>query len=282
MIQRLAPAKINLFLEVDGKRKDGYYNIITLFMKVGLYDRISFKKIDKGIKLACGNYLLSKDLENNIVYQAASLLHKRLTKDKGIEIHLKKNIPIGAGLGGGSSDAAITLLTLNNIWQLGLSTKELCVLGRKLGADVPLFLIPDTVVLAKGIGDRMQPQKVDKKFWIVLINPGIFISTKDIFQALPGRLTKTGFDVKLLIHALKNAQIELIGKTLFNRLETIAFKRHKLLADIKQKVSALGVRAVLMSGSGSVIFGILRKREEAIAIKSGLQGICEVMVVKSL
>ena len=125
-------------------------------------------------------------------------------------------------------------------------------------------------------------QKIEKKFWIALINPGIFVSTKDIFQALPGRLTKTGFDVKLLIHALKNAQMELIGKTLFNRLETVAFKRQKLLASVKQKVSALGIRAVLMSGSGSVIFGIFRKREEAIAIRSKLQGICEVMVVKSL
>ena len=282
MIKRLAPAKINLFLEVEGKRKDGYHNITTLFMKVGLYDRLSFKQTDAGIKLFCKHSLLSKDLENNLVYRAAGLMHKRLNKDKGIEIRLKKNIPIGAGLGGGSSDAAATLLALNEIWAIGLSIKELCVLGRKLGADVPLFLIPEPIVLAKGIGDRLQPQKVQKKFWIALINPGIFVSTREIFRAMPGNLTKTGFDVKLLIHALKNAQIEIIAETLFNRLETVAFKRHKLLASVKQKVSALGVRAVLMSGSGSVIFGILRNREEAIAVKSGLQGICEVKVVKSL
>lgn len=282
MIKRLAPAKINLFLDVEGKRKDGYHNIITLFLKVGLYDRLSFKKTDKGIKLICKHPLMPEDPKNNLVYRAASLLHKRLRNDQGIEIHLEKNIPIGAGLGGGSSDAATTLLALNNIWNLGLSIKELSVLGRKLGADVPVFLIPDAAVLARGIGDRLKPQKLKKKFWIVLINPGIFISTKDIFKALPGCLTKTSFDVKLLIHALKNAQIDVIAKTLFNRLETVAFKKHKLLANVKQKVSALGVRAVLMSGSGSVIFGILQNREEALGIKSELQGICEVIVVKSL
>ncbi|MFH1094369.1 MAG: 4-(cytidine 5'-diphospho)-2-C-methyl-D-erythritol kinase [Candidatus Omnitrophota bacterium] len=282
MIKRLAPAKINLFLEVEGKRKDGYHNITTLFLKVGLYDRLSFKKIDKGINVECRHSLIPDDHEKNLVYRAASLMHKKLTKDQGIEIHLEKNIPVGAGLGGGSSDAATTLLALNDIWELNLSTKELCSLGKKLGADVPLFLIPDTAVLAKGIGDRLRPVKIRKKFWIVLINPGIFIATKDIYKALPGSLTKAGFDVKLLIHALQNADLDSIGKTLFNRLETVVFKKQKVLEKLKQKVSALGVRAVLMSGSGSVIFGILRNREEAIGIKNGLQGICEVMVVKSL
>ncbi|MFH1581016.1 MAG: 4-(cytidine 5'-diphospho)-2-C-methyl-D-erythritol kinase [Pseudomonadota bacterium] len=281
-MKRLAPAKINLFLEVDGKRKDGYHNITTLFLKVGLYDRLSFKKRNKGIKLECRHPLIADNPEKNLVYRAASLMHKRLSKEKGIEIHLKKNIPVGAGLGGGSSDAATTLLALNDIWGLNLSTKELCSLGKKLGADVPLFLIPDTAVLAKGIGDRLTPQKVRKKFWIVLINPGIFVSTKDIYKAIPGNLTKTSFDVKLLIHALQNADIETIGKTLFNRLETVAFKKQKVLAKLKQKVSALGVRAVLMSGSGSVIFGILRNREEAMGIKNAFHGIHDVMVVKSL
>ncbi|MCG2712579.1 MAG: 4-(cytidine 5'-diphospho)-2-C-methyl-D-erythritol kinase [Candidatus Omnitrophica bacterium] len=282
MLKRLAPAKINLFLEVESKRKDGYHNITTLFLKVGLYDRLFFKKTDKGITLKCRHSLIPDDPRKNLVYQAASLMREGLSKEKGIEIHLEKNIPVGAGLGGGSSDAAATLLALNDIWGLKLSTKELFSLGKKLGADVPLFLMPDAVVLAKGIGDRLTPQKVRKKFWIVLINPGIFISTKDIYKALPGNLTKTGFDVKLLIHALQNADIDLIGKTLFNRLESVVFKKQKLLAKVKQKVSALGVRAVLMSGSGSVIFGILRKREEAIGIKRELQGICKVMVVKSL
>lgn len=282
MIKRLAPAKINLFLEVEGKRKDGYHNITTLFLKVGLYDRLSFKKKDKGIKLKCRHFLMPDDPQKNLVYRAASLMRERLSKDKGIEVHLEKNIPVGAGLGGGSSDAAATLLALNDIWGLKLSAKELCSLGKKLGADVPLFLMPDAAVLAKGIGDRLRPINVRKKFWIVLINPGIFVSTKDIYEAIPGSLTKTGFDVKLLIHALQNADLEAMGKTLFNRLETVVFKKHKLLAKVKQKVSALGVRAVLMSGSGSAIFGILSKREEAIGIKNGLQGLCEVMIVRSL
>ena len=282
MTKYLAPAKINLFLEVESRRKDGYHNILTLFLKIGLYDRLSFKKTAAGIKLNCNHPSMPEDPSRNLVYRAASLIKKKLNKDKGIEIHLKKNIPVGAGLGGGSSDAATTLLALNDIWGLKLSDKELFSLGRKLGADVPLFLKSDPAVLATGIGDRLRPINLPKKFWILLINPGIFVSTKEIYKALPGSLTKTGFDVKLLIHALKNADLDLISKTLFNRLETVAFKKHKFLADVKQKVSALGVRAVLMSGSGSTIFGILRKREEAARIKSELQNICEVMVVKSL
>ena len=278
----LAPAKINLFLDIEGKRKDGYHNINTVFLKIGIYDRLSFKKEPRGIKVVCAHPRLFADQEHNLVYKAARLLRKSAGIKTGVRIHLKKNIPVGGGLGGGSSDAATTLLALNKLWRLKLSRKQLTDIGKKLGADVPFFLLPDTAAQGRGKGDRLKGIKLKKKFWILLVIPEVCVTTKEVYAALPGRLTKTEFDVKLLFRALKDSDMETMAKSLFNRLESVTLKKYKLLAKIKKMVSALGVRAVLMSGSGSVIFGIVRSREEGMRIKRKLPGIHKVMVVRSL
>lgn len=281
-ITYLAPAKINLFLDVIGRRKDGYHNINTVFLKLNFFDRICVKNHSKDIKVFCSHPKLKNAQADNLVYKAASLLQKTAKTKKGAKIYLKKRIPIGAGLGGGSSDAAATLLALNRLWNLGLSYKQLGKIGKKIGADVPVFLIPDNAAQAKGIGDRLRPIKLAKKLWFVLVIPQISVSTKDIYEALPRSLTKSRFDVKLLIYALKNSDLQMMEKTLFNRLETVTFKKHKLLKGIKQKISALGVRAVLMSGSGSVIFGLVENKKMAMHVKKKLQDNYKAMVVRSL
>ncbi|MBU1087843.1 MAG: 4-(cytidine 5'-diphospho)-2-C-methyl-D-erythritol kinase [Candidatus Omnitrophica bacterium] len=276
-----APAKINLFLEVLNKRKDGYHNIETLFLKIGLFDKLNFKLIKKGIKISCMHPDVPEDA-TNLVYKAAKLLQQKTGSDKGAHIIIQKKIPVFAGLGGGSSDAAAALLGLNKLWKLGLEQKELLGLARKIGADVPVFVTNYTAAIGRARGDKLTPLDLENKFWILLVKPDISVSTKEVYGRLSSSLTRTKNDVKLLVHALRSKRMELIEKTLFNRLESAAFKQYKQLNKIKQMISAHGVRAVLMSGSGSVIFGLMNSRKEAIKLKQEFQGAYDVMVVRSL
>jgi len=274
------PAKINLFLEVTAKRKDGYHNLNTLFLKLSLFDKLYFTKRKSGIVIKCSHKQVPVNAEN-LVYKAAELLIKKTGVSCGATIRLEKDIPVGAGLGGGSSDAAAALLGLNRLWGLKLPLKTLLDMGRKLGADVPLFLIPETLVVGRGIGDRLKPVKLSKRIWIILIDPQVHISTAQIYQSLRVGLTKTRNDVKILTQALNNADFEMINKTLFNRLEQVTFKKYKVLSKVKKKMSALGARAVLMSGSGSTIFAVELSKEKALRIKNKLRGIYKTTLVHS-
>lgn len=277
-----APAKVNLFLEVLGKRDDNYHNLNTFFLKIDLCDKLYFSLKEKGIKISCDDRRVPKN-SKNLVYKAACLVQKQAGLRKGVHIKIKKKIPIAAGLGGGSSDAAITLLAVNKLWDLKLKRQTLLGLAKQLGSDVPLFLNSATAAWATGRGDRLKPVKLRKKYWLVLVNPKIAVSTKQIFEAVPRYLTNIRNDVKLLTNALSRADIETIGMHLFNRLENITFRKHRGLAKIKRNMSALGVRAVLMSGSGSAIFGIVKNREEAMRVRNKLQRrSLEVIVVRSL
>ncbi|MBU4477721.1 MAG: 4-(cytidine 5'-diphospho)-2-C-methyl-D-erythritol kinase [Candidatus Omnitrophica bacterium] len=277
-----APAKINLFLEVLGKRKDGHHNLITLFLKINLFDRLYFKdNAEKEITILCTDKRVP-DNSDNLVYKAAELLRKKTGCKRGAHIRIIKKIPIGAGLGGGSSDAAAALSGLNLLWKLKLTHNELLSLGRKIGADVPFFILPDSAAIGRGRGDILKPVYVKKPLWLVVVDPGIFVSTKEVYSALALSLTKRKKDVKILTYALKNCDIKTMANIMFNRLESVTFKKYSKLAQIKKRISALGVRAVLMSGSGSSIFGIVDKREEAIRIKNELHGAYNVMVGRSL
>ena len=189
---------------------------------------------------------------------------------------------MGAGLGGGSSHAASTLLGLNQLWDLSLSQRDLMSLGEKIGADVPFFIMPEQCAIGRGIGSKLKPVLLNKQFWIVLVIPPLKVSTKSVYEGLSPDLTNRRKDVKLLIHALSNNKIDKAGEYLFNRLEDVTFKKYNELADIKKQMAVLGMRAVLMSGSGSVIYGIAKNREEAIFIARKLQGVGQVKVVRSM
>ena len=282
MLTFKAPAKINLFLEVLGKRKDGYHNLITVFLKINIFDRLYFKETaEKEITISCADKRVPSN-SDNLVYKAAELLRKKTGCERGVHIRIIKKIPIGAGMGGGSSDAAAALIGLNLLWKLELPQNELLCLAGKIGADVPVFILPDSAAIGRGRGDILKPVHMKKPFWIVVVDPGIFVSTKEVYSALELSLTKREKDVKLLIYALKNSDIKAMENIIFNRLESVTFKKYSKLAQIKKRISALGVRAVLMSGSGSSVFGIVDKREEAIRIKNKLHGAYKVMVGRSL
>lgn len=276
-----APAKINLFLSVVGKRKDGYHNIVTVFLKIRLFDKLYFKKADSGIKISCNKKEVPVD-STNLVYKAAGLLQEFTGTNFGANIRIIKKIPVAAGLGGGSSDAAAALIGLNQLWNLRLDRETLLRLGKKIGADVPLFLLPETLVLGTARGDKLKPLKLRKEILLVLVNPGIPVSTKAIYEGLSSCLTKKVNDVKLLTHALEFDGPDKIEKYLFNQLEEVTFNKYKRIKEIKKIISAFGFKAVLMSGSGSIVFCVVKNREEATRIKRGLVGLKEILMVRSL
>ncbi|PKM93039.1 MAG: 4-(cytidine 5'-diphospho)-2-C-methyl-D-erythritol kinase [Elusimicrobia bacterium HGW-Elusimicrobia-4] len=246
-----ANAKINLFLDILGKRKDGYHNIKTIFQEVSLSDYIFIREIKSGVRIFCDNPKVPTD-KTNLVYKAATLIKKYSGIKKGVLIKIKKRIPVGAGLGGGSSDAAAVLRGLNKLWNLELTKNQLAKIGKKIGADVPFFLYGGRC-LGEGIGDKLTPLKIRKTEWYVLVNPPFEISTKNVYL----RLTKTKKTGK-------------IAKCI-NRLEYVVIPLYPEIKKIKEKLVNYGVEFSLMSGSGSCVFGLAKSKITGIKIKNRLK-----------
>ncbi len=275
------PAKINLFLEVIGKREDGYHEVETVLLKVGLHDRLTFSPRVSGIELSCDYPGVPSD-ETNLVCRAAGLLQARTGCSAGVSIHLEKSIPCGAGLGGGSSDAAATLQALNRFWKLDLSPEVLMELGRELGADVPFFLMPQSAAIGRGRGDILEPFLLTETYQVLLVIPPLFVSTAEVFRNIEPYLTDKKNGVKLLVYALKSGDLSETGRRMFNRLEQVSFKLYSQLAQTKQRILSAGAGNVLMTGSGSVFFCLNRNREEAARIKRELRDFADVVAVASL
>jgi len=262
MLTLKSPAKINWFLEVCGLREDGYHNIKSLIQKVTLYDILTFLPSDE--------LILKTDLlipsEQNLVYKATTLLMRQFRVDKGIEIHLKKNIPVSAGLGGGSSNAASVLWGLNKMWSLGLSVDELCLLAENLGADVPFFL-RGPLALVEGRGERITDLKVSESIDILLVKPPIAVSTKWAYAAFDqdSKLTNAVNNVdniNHLIHAITERKIDKEAN-FFNDLESVIIKNFPVIGEIKALLLKEGAIFSLMSGSGSTVFGVFNSFKEA-------------------
>lgn len=253
-----APAKVNLYLKVLAKRSDGYHDIETIMQTISLYDTLLFSESkDSQIKLNCNNSLLPVD-ESNLIHKAIQILRDYTHCERGIDIYLKKRIPIAAGLGGGSSDAAATLLALNKLWQLGLRREELMNLGVKLGADVP-FLLEKGTVLARGIGDKLTSLKPIPKTWMILVCPPIKVSTKWVYDKVKFKLTKNDFAIKIVPQNWGDN----LAFSLFNSLEEITLRYYPIIDDIKKEFIRLGALGTLMSGSGPSVFGIAANKKEA-------------------
>ena len=257
-------AKVNLYLKVLNLRKDGFHNIRTIFERISLYDTITFKRLKpKTIKITCTHPAVPKDAAN-LCWRAAKLLQDYSGTDKGVEIKITKRIPVAAGLGGGSSNAATTLLGLNKLWKLGLSRKKLLRLAAKIGADVPFFLYNTPFALGEGIGDRIKPlpRHRVRRFWHLLAVPDISVSTPLVYKGWDklkknkkAGLTKPAPDVKMLLSI-----------PLFNSLEAVTLNLYPVVARVKDKLKRLGLNSVLMSGSGPAVFGVLSSRKEAVSL----------------
>lgn len=275
-------AKLNLYLEVLNKRKDSYHNIKTVFERIGLADRITLKpRRDKKINLTClfhlsGGKGLPKG-QANLAYRSAKLLQDKFHIEQGVDIKLIKRIPVGAGLGGGSSNAACVLAGLNKLWRLNLSRERLTQLGAKIGSDVPFFLYDCPFALGEGRGERIKPLNSlkDVRLWHILAVPKIKVSTPFIYKAWDknkkAQLTRPGHNVKILFQALKQNNFSLLGEALFNSLEPVTCFLHPEINSLKNKLSEIGVKSMLMSGSGPAIFGVVSSEKEAVLLGRQLQ-----------
>jgi len=252
-----APAKINLFLRVLGKRADNYHDISSLMQKITLYDELSFSLCPVGIILNCPDSDLPNTVDN-LVFRAVRAIFDYVNYTSGIEIKLFKKIPQAAGLGGGSSDAATTLMAINEICELNLHKNQLMELGAKLGADVPFFIFSNAA-LAYGIGDKLTDMPNLPKLNLVLINPGFPLSTKVVYENLNLRLTseKINYSIPPIL-TLNNLISEL-----HNDLESVSIKMHPDLQNLKQLLLDHGAQGALMSGSGPTLFGIFKDEKSA-------------------
>ncbi len=279
-MQRFAPAKINLFLRVLGRRADGYHDILSLMQKISLYDELTFLPRPEGIILKCSNVNLPTN-EDNLVFRAARLIFDHTNYSSGIEITLNKQIPLAAGLGGGSSDAATTLMALNELCFFGLKKNQLIKMGAKLGADVPFFIFANTA-LASGIGNKLKACKKFPKLHFVLINPLFSLSTKTVYENL--NLTLTSEKINYSIPRF--FAIGDITRELHNDLEEVSLKLHPELANLKQVLLHHGALGALMTGSGPTVFGIFSDEKSAekaqIAIDKELSGKCAVFFARSI
>jgi 4-diphosphocytidyl-2-C-methyl-D-erythritol kinase len=257
MITKASPAKVNLYLRVLRKREDGYHDILTLLQRISLCDDLTFTPTNGSVIVRCPDSSLPED-EGNIVYRAAKVFLSRTVYPKGVEITIRKRIPIAAGLGGGSSNAATTLMTLNEMSDTPLASKELMKMGMGLGADVPFFIFKK-MAWASGIGNLFTEAAPLPTLWFVLINPGFAVSTKIVYQSLNLGLTKTGINYSI-------PRFYTVGdviRGLTNDLEKVTVGLHPVLDHIKTLLLDNGARGALMSGSGPTIFGIFTDEESA-------------------
>ncbi len=265
-IVRLAPAKVNLYLKIIRKREDGYHDLATLMQRISLYDELIFKPGGGPIALHCPQSNLPED-GNNIVYRAATVFFGKVPFPDGIDITINKSIPVAAGLGGGSSNAATTLMTLNQIAGCPLSTTTLMEMGASLGADVPFFILEQTA-WAFGIGDHLEAVSEAPHLFFLLINPGFELSTKDVYEGLNLRLTKE--PIHYSIPRFFERHDVIMG--LHNDLEKVSINLHPVLKEIKTLLLTHGASGALMSGSGPTVFGIFDSEEMAMKTEQSLKG----------
>ncbi len=271
-IRLYSPAKLNLFLKVTGKRPDGYHNLVTIFERINLCDEISFALNPKGeIRISCSHPDVPTDT-TNIVYKAAQLLKTKHRVVQGVDIVIKKRIPVAAGLGGGSSNGATALMGLNRLWKLSLSKRQLLSYARVLGSDVAFFLHDCRWGLGTQRGDRVKALKIAAKLWHILVVPEIKVYSRQVFEAFNFRLTKKNDGVNILARALRNHDVPAIGSLLLNDLETTIVRLYPNLITVKNKLRELPTQGVAFSGSGPALFGLTKSQAQAKAIKTALAG----------
>ncbi|MBU1124517.1 MAG: 4-(cytidine 5'-diphospho)-2-C-methyl-D-erythritol kinase [Candidatus Omnitrophica bacterium] len=270
-------AKLNIHLRVLRKRKDNYHSLVSLFERISLCDRISlFPRADNRILFSCNDPDVPGDA-SNLCHCAAVFLRSKYGISKGATIRLTKRIPVGAGLGGGSSNAAAVLQGLNTLWGLGLSLDELAGCAAKIGSDVPFFVYNTSFALVRGRGEKVYPLKkfAGEKWWHILVVPKIHVSTPFIYREwdklkADSRLTKVQYGDTLSCFVSKNRHFPFGAETLFNNLEQVTIRLYPEIAKIKQRLQKYGVTSSLMSGSGPAVFGIVTSRRKAVTIAGRL------------
>lgn len=281
-IQLKSRAKINLSIDVLGKREDGYHLVEMIMQTIDLFDKIKIFSLKEDTIIIESNSLDIPLDSTNIVYKAADLIKKQYNIKEGVKIIIEKNIPIAAGMAGGSSNAAAVLVGLNQLWQLKLSENKLKELGLKLGADVP-FCIGGQTALAENIGEKLT--KIDglsENIFILVCKPELFVSTKEIYEEIDLKIIEKRPNNKLLIQLLKENKIQQIADNMYNVLEEVTRERYPVIEEIEKIMMENDALGSMMSGSGPTVFGLYINREDAENCKNKLlKKFSQVYIVKS-
>lgn len=255
-----SPSKINLFLEVLGRRDDGYHEICSIVVLTELCDTITLERRTSGITIWVSDPKVPSG-PDNLCHRAADLLLRHSGVRGGVSIRIEKRIPIAGGMGGGSSNAAATLWGLNLLYDMGWPREELSRLGSALGSDVPLFFCRGAAFV-RGRGERVEELSALQPRWLVIANPGIEILTASVYRRLQLPLTSDEIGVKMRV-LFESGQQEGALLHCFNRLEEVVLEAYPSVANLKQRLLLLGASPVLVSGSGPTVFGVMREAEMA-------------------
>lgn len=269
-IELKALGKINLGLDILGRRDNGYHDVRMVMQTVYLYDRVFLEKTrEDRIQIETNISYLPVN-ENNIAYKAADLLKKEFHMEGGIRIRLEKHIPVAAGMAGGSSDAAAVLFGMNRLFGLGLSEEELKERGVKLGADVPYCIMRGTV-LAEGIGEILTPLPPMPKCYILIAKPPLSASTKTVYEKIDRQGIESHPDIDGILSGLSGGDIHKVAASMGNVLEQVMLKEYPVLQTIKDVMIKAGALNAMMSGSGPTVFGIFDSRSRAKAAAARLK-----------
>lgn len=265
-----AYAKINLTLDVTGKRENGYHDVEMIMQQVDLHDNVTVtKRKDSLIGLTSNVDYIPMD-KSNIAWKAAEAIRKYVNSPLGVDIHIEKNIPVAAGLAGGSTNAAAVINGMNTLFDLDLTMAQRREIAVRLGADVP-FCIRGGCALAKGIGEELTYLQPAKSMWIVLAKPTIGVSTKTVYEALDYQSIRKHPDTQAMLDALQRCNVNEVSALLGNVLEEVTLKLYPVVGEVKQKLKEYGANGVLMSGSGPTVFGLFNNLERAQAAGKNLQ-----------
>lgn len=279
-MELFAPAKINLTLDVLGKRPDGYHEVEMIMQTIALADKICLEHNGNGmINVKCSHPYVPSG-KDNLAWKAAQLLRDWSGCRHGVDITIEKSVPVSAGLGGGSADAAAVLRGLNQLWALNLKDAELRQVAQKVGADVP-FCLQGGTALARGVGERLTPLPSPPRLWVVLLKPNLGVSTAETYKAFDPQQVRKRPDNADLIQALESGNISALAGAMGNVLESVTFRRVPLLRTIKQKALEMGALAALMTGSGPTVFALESNYRRAITLRNGLSHMVDFAHVTS-
>lgn len=247
-----AYGKVNITLDVVGKREDGYHLLKMIMQNIDIYDVITIERIESGIEITCNKPYVPTD-ERNLAYKAAKLFKDTFNITSGVSINIKKNIPVAAGLAGGSTDCAAVLKIMNKLFQVNANNEKLMELGVKLGADVP-YCINGGTALCEGIGEVLTPLKPFKNHIIVLVKPPFGVSTKEVYKNFDLGRVKNHPETDKVITYINEDNLYEVAKNMKNLLENVTLKKHKVISSIKSEMESLGAIKAMMSGSGPTVF----------------------------
>lgn len=258
-----ARAKVNLGLDVCRKLENGYHEVKMIMQTVDIYDELIFcKRKEPDIILAVDSKDTLGDISNNLIFRAAKLMKEYYGIKEGIEITLKKNIPVAAGMAGGSTDAAATMIAMNELFALKKTKEELMELAVRLGADIPFCILGGTA-LAEGIGEKLTSLPSPVQAVVLIAKPSIMVSTREVYENLHIEDIAYHPDIDGMIEALKAGSLEGMTSRMENVLENVTITLHPVISEIKKVMKEQGAINALMSGSGPTVFGIFKTQEEA-------------------